>query len=467
LRQNVILSHEESFARAQQLRADGQRVIALVDGEHHPDTARDALDGLAQTREVAAVVFCGGREKVGKDVLASPERYYGRPVVNAPTPEQALRSVVAKTGATAVVDLADEPVLAPPERMRLAALALHLGLGYEAPGLVLRPPVYEAVDFDGVKLAVIGTGKRAGKTAVAGHWAALLRQQGHQPVIVCMGRGGPAAPELAGPETTLDDLLAVAAEGRHAASDYLEDAALAGVTTVGCRRAGGGLAGEPYESNFAIGAALAASLGPDALIFEGSGSCIPPVEADRTVCIVGDRAGALDHLGPYRLLRADLALVMSGDEQLCRAVNQVCPGRTIACALRPEPAEPLPPDARVAVFTTGAREVDGVDPLLVSTNLANRDVLDQDVDHARQLGCDVYLIEVKAAGIDTVAAQAHDQGARVVLLRNRPVGLGADVDAALLELAEVSATAEGRRTVPTSASSGGRGGWRPRSPGPQ
>ena len=81
--------------------------------------------------------------------------------------------------------------------------------------------------FDGPTLAVIGSGKRTGKTALAGHWARLLAA--HDPVIVCMGRGGPAEPLLAEPDTSLDDLLALADAGRHAASDYLEDAVLAGV----------------------------------------------------------------------------------------------------------------------------------------------------------------------------------------------------------------------------------------------
>jgi hypothetical protein len=55
---------------------------------------------------------------------------------------------------------------------------------------------------------VIGTGKRTGKTAVAGHWARLLRER--DPVIVCMGRGGPREPTLAEPTTSLDDLLELA-----------------------------------------------------------------------------------------------------------------------------------------------------------------------------------------------------------------------------------------------------------------
>ena len=120
----------------------------------------------------------------------------------------------------------------------MAALALHAGLRYEAPGLVLEPPRYDPVPFDGPKLAVIATGKRTGKTALAGHLARLLADD--DPLIVCMGRGGPAQPVLVGPDTTLDDLLALARSGAHAASDYLEDAVLAGVRAVGCRRVGAG-----------------------------------------------------------------------------------------------------------------------------------------------------------------------------------------------------------------------------------
>jgi cyclic 2,3-diphosphoglycerate synthetase len=45
-------------------------------------------------------------------------------------------------------------------------------------------------------VAVIGTGKRVGKTAVAGHMARLLRENGRDVVIVAMGRGGPEQPEL-------------------------------------------------------------------------------------------------------------------------------------------------------------------------------------------------------------------------------------------------------------------------------
>jgi cyclic 2,3-diphosphoglycerate synthetase len=226
----------------------------------------------------------------------------------------------------------------------------------------------------------------------------------------------------------LDELVAMSADGRHAASDYLEDAALAGVRTVGCRRVGGGLAGQPAESNVPEGAALAASLSPDALIFEGSGSCVPPVRVDRTVCLAGD--DALEALGAYRLLRADLALVgEAGDPE---AVAAVCPGEVLRFTLRPEPAEELPAGARVALFSTGSGSPDGLEPVVTSPNLARRKALAADLDRAAAERCEVYLTELKAAAIDTVAARAAREGARVVFLRNRPVGLDGDLDRALL-----------------------------------
>jgi cyclic 2,3-diphosphoglycerate synthetase len=268
---------------------------------------------------------------------------------------------------------------------------------------------------------VIATGKRTGKTAVAGHWAALLGDAGADPVIVCMGRGGPPEPRLAEAAPSLDELIGIAESGSHAASDYLEDAVIAGVRTVGCRRVGGGFAGAPFDSNVAEGAKLAASLTPGAIVFEGSGACIPPVEVDRTVCILG--AGPREPFAEYQLARADLVLAAEG------VVDP--PAGALPFSLRSEPLEDLPDDARVAVFTTGATEVHDIPgPLLVSTNLARRAALTEDLDRAAAEGAGVYLTELKAAAIDTVAMRARDEGARVVFIRNRPVG----IDDALVNL---------------------------------
>ena len=378
------------------------------------------------------MIFCGGEEKVHPSVLGQPESHYGRPVLTGLDPVTALDEAAAGAAPVAVVDLADEPVLGPRARLRLAARALHLGMDYEAPGLHVRAPRYEPLDFPGPTAAVIGTGKRVGKTAVAAHWAGLLAGAGLSPAVVSMGRGGPSPPRLAAADTTLADLLEEARAGRHAASDYLEDALISRVPAVGCRRVGGGPAGQPHASNVREGAELAASLEPGMLLFEGSGACIPPVEVDVTVCVVGDAHAALEGLGPYRLMRAELVLHMreGAEEQIARLTA----GRVVAAKLRPEPSEPVPPGARVAFFSTGRASCAGVHPVVSSSNLARRRELEADLARAAAERCDVYLTELKAAAVDTVIERAVAREARVIFVRNRPVGREVDLDAELMGL---------------------------------
>ncbi len=402
-------------------------VIVLLDGEHHPSVVRDAVARLAPV----GAVWCGGEEKVPREVLDDPGAHYGVDFDPDEPREDALRRLAPN--ATAVVDLADEPVLAAGAKLRLASLALHLGLAYETATESFEPPRYERVEFDGPVVAVIGTGKRTGKTAVAGHLAELLRERGRRPAIVSMGRGGPPEPVVAPPDMTLENLEALAAAGRHAASDYLEDAVLARVPTIGCRRVGGSLAGVPFETNMAEGARIAASLDDvDTLILEGSGACVPPVEADATVCIVGDPADALEALGPYRVLRSDLVLAM---RDLPEELARLCPGRVVRTWLAPEPAEEIPDDARVAFFSTSEGQIAGVRPVVASANLARRGALAEDLARAEAEGCDLYLTELKAAAIDTVAVHARRVGARVVFVRNRLLSDEPDLDELLAGLA--------------------------------
>ena len=167
-------------------------MIALVDGEHHPAAVRDALDRLERERGLAGVVFCGGEEKL----RPGPARRATTGERSRPTAMRACAGCAPSAGA--VVDLADEPVLAP---RRAAAPGGARPPPRRSPtrrrACAWSPPAYARVDFAGPKLAVIGSGKRTGKTAVAGHWARLLSERGTEPVLVCMGRGGPAEPESA------------------------------------------------------------------------------------------------------------------------------------------------------------------------------------------------------------------------------------------------------------------------------
>ena len=91
-------------------------------------------------------------------------------------------------------------------------------------------------------LAVIGTGqarREDGRHRIRGA-AARTRPRRRRRLD---GPGRPAEPEVAEVAADARDLFELSRAGRHAASDYLETAALTGVATIGCRRCGGGLAG--------------------------------------------------------------------------------------------------------------------------------------------------------------------------------------------------------------------------------
>ncbi len=265
---------------------------------------RDALAVLPY--DVVAALLVGGTEKL---------RGGGRTT--------AFRSSARSTRSEAeiVVDLSDEPVLGPRERFLWASRALALGLPYVGADFRFDPPPLHAVPFP--SLAVIGTGKRVGKTAVATHAARLLARD-RRVVVVSMGRGGPPEPELCETAPTVDDLVALARAGRHAASDYLETAVFSGVPTVGCRRAGGGLAGAPWDSNVLEGAALAATLDPELVLFDGSGAALPPVDAKARILVTNGEHDVRDGLNAYRVLVSDLVVDTGGaDHEAIRELKDV------------------------------------------------------------------------------------------------------------------------------------------------
>jgi cyclic 2,3-diphosphoglycerate synthetase len=369
------------------------RALVLIDGEHYAPVVRDALDALPY--HVVAALVVGGSEKLRGD------DDYGVPIVDA------LDGIEADL----VVDLSDEPVLGPRERMLWASRALALGLPYVGADFRLDPPPFHPVETP--SLAVIGLGKRIGKTAVAGHVARLLARD-RRVAVVAMGRGGPAEPELLEVAPTLDDLLALSRSGRHAASDHLEAAVLAGVPAIGCRRAGGGLAGAPFFSNVLDGVALAAQVDPELLVFDGSGAALPPVATDARIVVANGRHDPRAGLNAYRVLVSDLVVDTGGaDREAIRSISDV---PVVAAGLRLRPAEPLA-GRRTAVFTTGPAATDDLDAEIVhvSRNLAHRDAL---LEELEDVDANVYLVELKAAAIDVVAEAALARGAAVVLAAN-------------------------------------------------
>ncbi|MGH3019344.1 MAG: 2,3-diphosphoglycerate synthetase [Gaiellaceae bacterium] len=427
------------------------RALALIDGEHYPDVVRDALAALPY--EVVGAVMLGGTEK-----LRDGEPDYGVPL------RLDLGEALDALDADLVVDLSDEPVVGPRRRFRLASQALAAGLAYVGADFRLEPVPFAPLGLPA--LAVIGSGKRVGKTAVAGHVARLLSES-REVVVVAMGRGGPAEPVVTEASPTVEDLLALSRAGAHAASDYLEDAALAGVVTVGARRCGGGLAGTPFLSNVEEAARLAASLSPDLLLLEGSGAAIPPVEAGGRILVAGahqDPEIVAGYLGAYRLLLSDLVVLTMCEEPLATA-RQVAALRdaiadvdpelpVIATVLRPRPVEPVA-GRRVAFFSTAPESIHsrlrehlerehGAEMVLVSGTLANRDALRAELESPAVAEAELFLVEIKAAAIDVVAEAAAERGIPVVFADNEVLPLAGerDLDALVLALAD-AVVAEG------------------------
>lgn len=435
-------------------------MVVVVDGEHYPPVIEGALDELrARGHEIAGAVLAGGKEKLpsgGLDELAGTELYVDD------DPRIALDRALVRLTPAAVMDLSDEPVLDYRKRHEFAAIALARGVAYEGSDFRFRPPPRPRLAKK-PSIAVVATGKRTGKTAISGFIARTLVEVGRHPVIVAMGRGGPAEPEvIRGDQMELDAraLLDMADQGKHAASDFVEDALLARVPTVGCRRCGGGMAGGVDISNVPAGVELANDLPGDILILEGSGAAFPPVHADVTVLVVPasvppEYVGG--YLGPYRLLLADFAVVtmcenpfgspsqVSTLSSLIRNAFRIDRGEppkeieVVRTVFRPEPTKPVT-GRQVFIATTAPEAVgDSLRQHLedehkcrvvgISHGLSDRARLDQDLIGLKE--ADTLLTEIKAAGIDVATRRALEEGLDVVFLDNVPSGVEQDDPAAM------------------------------------
>jgi len=350
-------------------------------------------------------------------------------------------------------------------RHQLAAVALCRGVPYRGSDFTFTPPPRPRVATKPT-IAVIGTGKRTGKTAVAGFAARTLTRAGIAPIIVAMGRGGPAEPAvLRGDEIELDAeaLLELADSGEHAASDYVEDALLGRVPTVGCRRCGGGLAGGIEHSNVAAGIAIANDLPGDVILLEGSGSSIPPAHADATILVVPASVPdeyLLGYMGPYRLLLTDSVVVTMCEDPFgspsrvsevsshIRAAYRSAVGNEpqgeielVRTVFRPIPTSPI--RGRLAYVATTAPEAvgdsirrhledeHGCRVVGISHALSDRARLEQDMANIGEKA-DTLLVEIKAAGIDVATRTAVAAGLNVVYMDNEPHGIDNEDPGALI-----------------------------------
>lgn len=424
---------------------DYKRLLCLVDGEHYPPVTEWALETLEESgAEICGLVFAGGTEKIGKedDGLFDSGKYClyinnqkNHSFLNL------LRQAVEEQKPDLVLDLSDVPVMNLRKRLKIASHLLKQGVSYAGADFIFTPPANEKV-LDKPSITIFGTGKRVGKTATSITISRILKQQGIKPAVVAMGRGGPSKPQIILPkETELSPqyLLEIAGNGDHAASDYWENALLSGIPSIGCRRCGGGLAGNPLISNVPDGARMASKLPVDIIIMEGSGPTLPPIKTDIRIVVIGahqpteELASFFDE---YRLISSDLAILTMCEEPIAddqklevmmNIIKEVNPNMEIALTVfRPDPLGNIS-NKKVFLATTAPdtvmnRQIKYLEQQFecevvgYSTNLSNRKLLKQDL--RRLDSAEVLLTEIKAASIDVAAKAAQKNNQKIIFLHN-------------------------------------------------
>ena len=428
---------------------ESKKAICLVDGEHYFPVTKSAVNKIeTKGYHVELLLFIGGTEKLRDDSEESYSEKLGVPVQFAKDkdiPYDLIVEMIREFDVDTVMDLSDEPILDYPKRFRIACKVLNEGVIYEGPDFRFEPTSqYEIMEKPSI--TILGTGKRIGKTAVSGFVSRLIDKNGYEPCVIAMGRGGPEEPEIVHGEEleiTAEYLLEQSEKGVHAASDHWEDALMSRILTIGCRRCGGGMAGEVFLTNMKQGAKLANKVDSKFAIFEGSGAAIPPIKTDKKITLIGANQpieNLTTYFGPYRVGLGDLVILTMCEEPMADAdkikkieefVAEVNPDATvISTVFRPKPLGNLA-GKKVLFATTAPESVkdklvdyleENYDCEVIGTtaHLSNRPLLRQDmkkyIDKA-----DVMLTELKAAAVDVASKDAISHGLEVVYCDNVPV----------------------------------------------
>lgn len=444
-----------------------QSAIALIDGEHYPQVNRASLDALKERFDLKACVFVGGTEKVDQvDMLPDQLQtkvYFKSGIKKGVIPMDLIDEALSEIAPETVIDLSDEPIVNYHSRFQIACRLMEHNVEYIGSDFHFCPPDLPRL-LKKPSLAVSGTAKRIGKTAMAGYIARLIdRQKGLHPAIVTMGRGGPETPEIIrgrelvfSPELLVEESL----KGKHACSDHWEDAYTSKVTTIGCRRCAGGMAGQVFISNVAQGIELANNLEENFVILEGSGATLPPAQTDKHILLIGshqDLNYIQNYFGPFRVSIADLVIVTLCDDQLISrekvlsirdSILAIKPDVEIALTnFVPKPLGDLK-NKKVFLVTTAPNNIveKSMIPYLEenyncqvlgsSPYLSNREFLRRDLKGIDEV--DVVLTEIKAAAVDVVAKTALNMGKEVCFMDNEPILVGGgtvqDLDESILKL---------------------------------
>lgn len=428
------------------------KMLCLVDGEHYLPVTKQAIDTLNNLEhiDIQAAVFIGGTEKLRDDSEESYSEKLGVPVQfskDKGIPYDLIVSMIRDYDVDTVMDLSDEPILDYPKRFNIACKVLNEGVIYKGPDFKFEPTTqYEIMEKPSI--TILGTGKRIGKTAVSGFVSRLIDKNGYEPCVIAMGRGGPEEPEIVhGEELEINAefLLEQSEKGVHAASDHWEDALMSRILTIGCRRCGGGMAGEVFMTNMKRGAKLANEVDAKFAIFEGSGAAIPPIKTDKKITLIGANQpfdNLTTYFGPYRIGLGDLVILTMceepmADEAKIKAiediVGEINPKATvISTVFRPKPLGDLS-NKKVLFATTAPEDVkdklveyleNNYDCEVIGTtaHLSNRPLLRQDMEKYIDKA-DVMLTELKAAAVDVATKDALAKGLEVIYCDNIPVAI--------------------------------------------
>ena len=420
-----------------------KKLVALIDGEHYPDVTRDAVNMLKScfSGSFAGIIFLGGTEKL---VLEDLEGYFGEKIYVIRELDNDFCDALRHFRPDIAYDLSDEPVVNYRRRMKVASFCMANQCSYMGPDFLFN---WEKA---GIKLSkrsisIIGTGKRIGKTAISSYVARLFSENDINVTVLAMGRGGPRKPQLVkGDEIDIDPeyLLGLSRKGLHASSDYIEDAMLSEITTIGCRRCGGGFAGTIFMTNLEEGAKIADGLDTDLVIVEGSGASIPGIETDSKLCVIGafqDWDSLRGYLGIYRIMLADLIILTMCERPLSDSskikfleekIKKYNPGAAILrTVFRPKPLSSIKGKKVFMAMTA--------DPLIESNirkymereygcritgtsfNLSHRDRLRKDLDESPAF--DTILTELKAAAVDVLTEYASKKAIEISYIDNIPL----------------------------------------------
>lgn len=425
----------------------GRKALALIDGHHYLHVLKAALRHAEERLgySIVGVILLGSPGKLGPaESLAQLEF----PVIlgTEDFPDCVVQAC-RKFEPDVVIDMSGEPLLNPRARLQIADAVLASGVSYAGPDFQFasRPePDLPAAPT----LALLGAGKLVGKTAVCAFAARQIARSGLRPVIVTMGRGGPVEPQLIRAdetELTPEFLIAEVKRGQHAAGDNYEEALLTHLPTVGCFRAGGGLAGQPFCSTVEKGAELANSLDCDIQIYEGSGNTAPPVRLDARILVVGAAQPVSrfeEPFGAVGVRGADLVVVTGCEEPVSstahvrelvdalRTINPQAPVRT--AVLRPHPLGNVEgkkvvlattaPQVVLETLVTYLEQTHGCKVAAVTRTLSDRGRLREEMASilSGTEKPDVLLTELKAASIQVAAPMALNAGMEVVFCSNVP-----------------------------------------------